>query len=252
VRVRVGVGVRALASRPAPPLPPGGRGSLPFFNFLTRWRCSKEGGILHACACMLACLLRRLSSGRWAACTAPHDPTPCLHLWGRVCLRCLPQCFLSMRGGAAAPGPACCCCATPTMGSSTCCCATLLRGGVLSGLGCAARDTRDTCAHACTHTVTHTRSHTQTHTHTHTHTRTHVHTHTHTHARTQVLAEYAAKLPPGSSASSSMPVLSNLGPQGARQQHQQHHQSHQQQGEGGAALLPEEYQQKRELVGAWP
>jgi len=38
----------------------------------------------------------------------------------------------------------------------------------------------------------------------------------------QVLAEYAAKLPPGSSASSSMPVLSNLGPKGARQQQQQH------------------------------
>eukprot|EP00983_Pelagomonas_calceolata_P095736 1158046-Pelagomonas_calceolata.AAC.8 len=38
----------------------------------------------------------------------------------------------------------------------------------------------------------------------------------------EVLAEYAAKLPPGSSASSSMPVLSNLGPKGARQQQQQH------------------------------
>ena len=64
-----------------------------------------------------------------------------------------------------------------------------------------------------------------------------------------MLAEYAAKLPPGSSASSSMPVLSNLGPKGARQQQQQHHQSSLKGGLKGQQeqLHPEEQQQQKRV-----
>eukprot|EP00200_Dunaliella_tertiolecta_P005843 CAMPEP_0202343484 /NCGR_PEP_ID=MMETSP1126-20121109/3581_1 /ASSEMBLY_ACC=CAM_ASM_000457 /TAXON_ID=3047 /ORGANISM="Dunaliella tertiolecta, Strain CCMP1320" /LENGTH=1166 /DNA_ID=CAMNT_0048934551 /DNA_START=372 /DNA_END=3872 /DNA_ORIENTATION=- len=66
----------------------------------------------------------------------------------------------------------------------------------------------------------------------------------------EVLAEYAAKLPPGSSASSSMPVLSNLGPKGARQQQQQHQVSLQgTPADQDQQVQPEEQlMQKRELV----